>query len=277
MNQAENQLDEYRAGSYISFSAGSASYVLPVSYVRYITALDTLNTRSAPHRNGPPQTVFDYSDETLVLYRLCDAIGVGSLADESRELKDLLQARRQDHIDWMEALDHSIRYSVPFTKATDPHKCAFGRWYDKYQAHDEELREIMAKFDAPHKRIHSLAEQLLTMVQDSAKLDQAIAILNKEKTHTLKELLNLFSLAQARLEDLVRPVVLVIEEGRKKFALQVDCIGDIAQFDSKDWLAGQAVESHGNLIYDGFFQQQEGKLFLNIVPGMLLGMIEAPD
>ncbi len=273
MNQLANQLHECRAGSYICFSAGNAHYALPVSHVRYITALDAISTRSAPNRNDIPRAVFDFSGETVVLYRFCEIIGTKSPADESKELIELLKARRQDHVNWVIALERSIRHNTPFAGATDPHKCAFGIWYDEYHAKDEELRWILTRFNEPHKHIHSLADTLLTLAKDPSKVDEALHILNEEKEKTLVELLDVFSEAEERLGKLARPVVLVIEGNSKVFALEVDGIRDIVDFDESNWLPHNNIEHHADICYDGFFQGLEGELFLNISPKCLLNTV----
>ncbi len=270
-------LDSHSAGSYITFKAGSAEYALSVSHVRYITTLDTLTVRSSPGRNGPPKTLVDYAGAAIPLYRFSFVIGSRSATDESAELIKLLDARRQDHIDWIEALEHSIETGDTFNKATDPSQCAFGQWYDSYKADDQELADIMAKFDVPHRRIHDLAKNLLELSKNPSKVPEAVRLLNEEKSSTLRELLTIFAQARSRLEDLVKPVVLVLEDKGKTFALEVDCIGDILNFDDSNWLPDQGNNHVLSSCYDGFFETKNNQLFLNIVPGLLLKTAETPN
>lgn len=261
--------DTHAAGSYITFHVGQAEYALSVRYVRYITARASLQTRSAPDRQGPPSTVFDFEGKSVVLHRLCNLVNSGSQLDESTELIDLLNSRRQDHINWIDALEYSIKTGERFEKATDPHKCAFGVWYDRYQPRDPELKKIMERFDGPHQRIHSLAENLLHQAHHLGELTQAIQALEAEKNSTLKELLVLFNEAISRLEEMIKPVVLVLQDGRRLFGLEVENIGDIRDFSPANWLAGQQA-ADAVVCYDGFFQSENKALFLNIVPHRLL-------
>jgi chemotaxis signal transduction protein len=260
---------EHQAGSYITFRAGSAHYALSVYHVRYITALESISTRTAPDRDGrPPQQVFDYEGDAIPLYRFNHSIGANSQTDESKELIELLMARRQDHVDWIDALEHSLLSGEPFSKAKDPHKCAFGLWYDAFEANDAELREILARFDSPHKRIHSLAERLLNMAENGRE-DEAKRILDEERYTTLKELMGLFAQATTRLEDIAKPVVLVLEASGRTFALEVENLGDMQEFTEEHWLPDQS-SSQLEGCYDGFFQAQGEGLFLNLVPARFL-------
>ncbi|MFQ5645038.1 MAG: CZB domain-containing protein, partial [Thiogranum sp.] len=104
------------------------------------------------HR-GVPVRVFDFAE----------FLGVSSCSDQKEELIKTLSAREQDHIDWLNALECSIKTNEAFAKARDPHQCAFGKWYDRFHTRDEELMDILRQFNVPHKRIHSLADRLLML------------------------------------------------------------------------------------------------------------------
>jgi chemotaxis signal transduction protein len=264
-------INNHSTGSYITFRAGTTAYALPTSQVRYIAARDTLSIRETPSQQGKNSQLFDYQGITVPLYRFSDLSGSHSQVDESNELVSLLAARRQDHIDWIDALEHSLKTGEPFTKATDPHLCAFGLWYDQYHPEDEELQTIMAAFDTPHKRIHSLGIELTKMSQNGEQ-KEALSILRKERSSTLKELLHHFETATIRLEDMVKPVVLVLDSGEKIFAVEVEIISDIKHFEDDHWLPDQG--SNNATYYDGYFQGDNDNFFLNIVPRRLLEFAE---
>ncbi len=56
-----------------------------------------------------------------------------SLVDETEDLIHLLDQREQDHKNWITELESSVREHREFKLATDPHKCAFGKWYDNFK------------------------------------------------------------------------------------------------------------------------------------------------
>jgi chemotaxis signal transduction protein len=253
--------------TYITFSAGKSLFAIDTQYIRYITARDMLSSRPVPTLKGDTKEVFDYQGHVITLYRFCEAIGVESQADSSAALVEMLRARRQDHIDWVDALEHSIRTGEAFTKATDPHQCAFGKWYDNYRPEDPELAKIMKAFDAPHKHIHALAERLLKQAEQSETLDGALSELAKERGSTLRELLKLFNTAAIRLEDMVKPVVLVIDGGERTFALEIESVRDIREFSEQEQIPEQ--DSGDNAIHQGYFKGRDEHLHIHIDPALL--------
>lgn len=272
--QAQAKQSSTHAGSYITFQTGNARFALEVEFVRYITAANSLKKRETPDEQQNTHTLFDFNDQAVALYRFSDIIGTHSQAKSIAELIELLTQRKQDHINWMQALEHSLQTGTVFTKATDPHKCAFGLWYDTYKTDDEELAAIMSRFDAPHKRIHALAEKLLTIAAKPQGIKEALAILEAEKRSTLSELLKLFALAAARLEDILKPVVIIIAMDQSHYAIELDSIEDIRSFTEEDWLPDIQQQSAQLNCCDGFFQTADNKLFLKINPHKTRDVIE---
>ncbi|WP_075188069.1 CZB domain-containing protein [Teredinibacter haidensis] len=270
MEQQAVTTDTHNAGSYLTFKAGDMHFALSVHHVRYIAALSSLSTRTVPGHNGAANSVFDFDGKAIGLYPLNKIVGAEEKTNESVELIKLLETRRQDHIDWINALEHSIRTGAHFDKARDSHQCAFGIWYDQYKPEDSEMESILSLFDKPHKLIHSIADRLLSMAHDDHRIEDAIEILNKTRDTTLHHLLELFDQATARLKDLTKPVVLVLEDGGKIFALELEQISDIKEFSAASWLPDQSQQQGDFGGYDGFFQTQNAELFLNIVPHKLL-------
>lgn len=256
-------------GAYITFRAGDTHFALAVSYVRYITTSQSLNRRSSPTKEGKTLIVFDFGGESLALYNFNEMIKTGAHTEEIEALITLLNDRQEDHVSWLAELETSLKTGQPFTKAGDHHQCAFGKWYDSYQAQDAELKRILAAFRDPHRRLHALAEELTGQVKRGITLESVLRQLQQARESTFGELLTLFDDAQRRLEELNKPVVIVLEDGRHKFGLQVESIGDIKQFETSAWLPDQ--NAGDNCCYDGYFQTGDA-LYLNIMPQSLLQM-----
>ena len=157
---------------------------------------------AADHRGNRPVPVYD----------LAVLLGVESGQDSRRTLIETLTAREKDHVDWLDALEASVRDGVPFTRATDPHACAFGQWYDRFRTRDEVLGTLLEKFDEPHRRIHALGARLLGL-RDAGRVDEALAALEEERTTTLQLLRRLFTRAREQLRAAMRPVTLYLDDG----------------------------------------------------------------
>ena len=122
----------------------------------------------AHYANGLRAFTFWVSD---TLY----AIDISKVLTISRELGNMLTEREKDHIEWVQALEDSLLNDTPFVKAKDPHKCAFGQWYDTFKSRDETLMEALSEFDKPHTQIHSLADiQLFVFADFGAMVGQPI-------------------------------------------------------------------------------------------------------
>lgn len=260
--------------SFITFGAGQALFALPVNAIKYITSANAIKTHDAPDSQKRMQKVFDFDGQPIELHNFSQIIGSHSQAIDIAELISLLDQREQDHISWIKALEHSIVTGEEFTKATDPHQCAFGLWYDQYTPDDNELADIMTRFDAPHKRIHSLAEKLLNLAKLQDGVKKAMSILNDEKTSTLKELIRIFDMARSRLEDLLKPVILIIQKDNLDFAIELDNIGGIKDFSSTDWLPAIQEHSHTLSCNDGFYQADDNELYLKLCPKKMLHVIQ---
>ncbi|MEE3209576.1 chemotaxis protein CheW [Thalassolituus sp.] len=268
MNQTAVATQSDVAGSYLTFHLPRAKYALPVDSIQYITTLDAIDPHDVPGGKSGIRRMFTYEGTQIPLFNFSRLIGSTSQLEECEQLISMLKQRRQDHIDWITALEHSINHGEEFKKAADPHLCAFGLWYDKYKAHDEELRKIMAQFDAPHNRIHSLATRLLKMAHEEDKAEEANRILNDEKHSTLKVLLRLFDQATARLEEMLKPVVVILRAAGRTYGIELDSIDQIIEFDNRHWLPDEEQELQ-HACYDGFLQKNEGELFIRLEPAHL--------
>ncbi len=217
----------------ITFSIDKAQYAIPISQVRYIEQ-DNRKTTRVDSANGVVEVV-QYQGETVPICEFSEMVNVESEYKQNVVLAELLKARELDHIGWMDALEVSLRNGVEFTKAKDPHICAFGGWYDTFEANDEVLAEIMVRFDEPHKQIHGLADVLLGMLAEGDK-EGALERFDNAKKITLGRLLTLFQQATDRVQSLIRPVlVFVARKGGKPLAVRLNAINEIVTCHEKQF------------------------------------------
>lgn len=178
--------------------------------------------------------VSHYLGSVIPVIDIARRIGVKSGNDVKREMVEILTAREQDHIDWLDSLEKSISTGEKFTRARDPHQCAFGKWYDNFETRNEALKEILVQFDVPHQQIHSLADKLLSM-REHGETDNALRELEFQRMTTLKRLRSLFSHARSQLQEMMRPILLyVTHDGQQPaFALLIDEVHDALTYDLK--------------------------------------------
>lgn len=150
-------------------------------------------------------------------------MGMTSLVDEAEDLIALLDQREQDHKNWIAELESSVRERQEFKLATDPHKCAFGKWYDNFTTDNRTLASCLTKFDAPHKKIHAIAINVKEM-EENEDFDSAYGIINRTKEGELAEMIKLFSEARSLFRESNREIALVLEWEDKTMAVGVDLV-----------------------------------------------------
>lgn len=218
--------------------------------------------QNLPINNGDILGVYNYQDTMVPVFNYASLIGVESGQQFMQSLIEHFEAREKDHVEWINDLEKSIVEEIPFTKALDPHKCAFGQWHDNFQTRDETLKEILAQFSEPHRRIHSLAETLLAL-RDKGKQDEALEHLNIEKYTTLRRLRSLFNQAREQVKTAMRPVILFLTKDGivPTFGIVVDEIMDVIEYNVCDIQSDIGFTQHINgekNLFSGMYMKKGG-------------------
>lgn len=226
--------------SVITFSTHDATFAIPLEQVRYIEKDVERNIKvdESSHFN---HEVITFQNKAIPLYDFCNLTGSTSAVSNGHKLIEIFNGREQDHVEWMQALEDSIKEGVPFTKTTDPNKCAFGVWYNKFKSEDEDLNEVMVKFDEPHKHIHGLAKELLDIRQVDE--ERALTLFKRESANAFAQLRKLFDNARERVTASIRPIIVFVEQGNgKTTALRLDNIKDIESYSKSDFSRDESTE-----------------------------------
>ena len=150
-------------------------------------------------------------------------LGMKSLSAETNELIQLLEQREQDHENWIAELESSVKEKRDFKLTTDPHQCAFGKWYDHYHTKNQILAFCLKKFDAPHKKIHAIASRVKEL-QHQKKYALALNLIEDTKNGDLAEMVQLFADARSLLIEEIREIALILEWKEISVAVSVDSV-----------------------------------------------------
>lgn len=241
----------------ITFTTADASFAIPLEQVLYIEK-DVKRNLQVNELDEFNHEVITFQNKTVELYDFNRLIGSENHQVAMQKLVSTLDEMEQQHRDWLDALENSLKNNEPFTKALDPNKCAFGMWYNKFETDNEELKEVLARFDEPHKKLHGLAEKLLEI--NKTDHSKAIEALQQERLTTLSDLIHLFHLTKERALSSIRPIILFVEHSEGKVtALRLDNINDIVTFDKKvfsiDDSAGGIMKSKNeDFMVEGFLR-----------------------
>ena len=179
-----------------------------------------------------PQYVRGVVDMRGSIHSLTDLrtlLGFPSLGHERTELLAMLEARKNDHVKWLDELRLSVVERRAFNLQLDPHQCAFGQWYYSYVPPAQWVVGTLRKFEAPHNAIHQLATHVKEL-QAEGKIDEAVKILEMAKTTDLALLLRLFRLLGEQISDAMREICLVLEVNGSAAAFSVDAVESIERF-----------------------------------------------
>lgn len=233
---------------------GDELFAIDIDNILSVTQ-DLDNMLQPPVKSRGLMGVINYMDEPVAVYNFAEMLNIPSTRNIKSNLVELLNLREQDHIDWLDALEKSLKDNVPFEKAHDPHMCAFGKWYDKFKTRDEALADIMEHFDKPHKEIHALASELLEM-REKGDLETALDRLHLARMTTLNSLKKYFSHARSQIEDSMHTVVInITNDGTKPLvALQIDEIHEVMNFNKSDLRGLDKMGLDAVLEMDGLFK-----------------------
>lgn len=202
---------------------------IPASQILEMVTLD--NTVSTPIAASEVRGMVNLRGRVVTLLDLRVILGRQSATIELGELCEMLVQRKIDHELWLDALEVSLKESVPFTKARDPTKCAFGQWYSAFQADNAVLRMQLAKLDGPHRAVHLLADETLGLAR-AGKEKEALECLSRARRSILKELMRLLDESIEVLRDEHQEIVLVLDRPGPAVGILVDSVVGVRRIEA---------------------------------------------
>ena len=134
-----------------------------------------------------------------------------------------MEQRKQDHINWLNKLKEEVYGDKPITVQTDPHKCAFGKWYDTFHSDNVNLSAYMRRFDEPHKAIHRVALDVEELIRNG-QVQEAHDLLSRTESGLLARLLELFDGIAEQVRKYLLEYAIILQVGTELFAIAVDDI-----------------------------------------------------
>jgi chemotaxis signal transduction protein len=169
-----------------------------------------------------------------------------SVPEEIMEFEEMLARRNQDHIHWLDELENSVKENREFKLTTDPHACAFGKWFDLFQTDDIVLNSLLRKVDRTHKYIHSIAVRIKTH-QEHHEYSEAEQILASTKDTELKLLINLFSGMVDAYRESRREIGLVLENKEMTVGVITDEVVAVEKLKKEDFYVADTLDADQNI------------------------------
>jgi len=203
----------------IVFSIEDKYFSIPAHYVESIIRFNKVT--KLPNEPEYIKGVVEYRNKIYRVIDLRNLLGLTGIDIKVNEFNELMRARKQDHLNWLNELENSVKDRTEFKLTTDPTKCAFGRWYYNYKTNDAALREYLDKFELPHIAIHNLAVKIkdLTAKND---FDAINKLIEQTKTTTLKNLIDLFDKAGELYKKSLAELLIILQKDNFRSAFTVD-------------------------------------------------------
>jgi chemotaxis signal transduction protein len=224
-----------------------------------------------PNTAGYVRGVINLRGRVIPLIDLRKRMGLPSAADETNAFCALLDQREQDHKKWLNELEASVAERRPFALTSDPHQCAFGKWYDSYRAQNQWVASLLKKFDAPHKQIHGVAVEVGKFVARQ-EFDGANELIARTRAGVLDEMLKLFVDLRSLVRESERETAVVINAGGRTISVSVDLALSIEKFapDSVQPLPPAVAVSRDGVVRRGGKLNKTGEVILIIETDRLL-------
>ncbi len=165
--------------------------------------------------------VINLRGEVLPLLDLRKCLGWQSVPEETEAFNAMMAAREQDHSNWLDALERAVRERTEFQLATDPHQCAFGRWYYSYRSDSPWIAALLKKFEKPHNLIHASAQEALALVA-VRRFDEAVRLVERKREGELREMIGLFQSLKDLMRESLRELAMVMRDSQRSFAVAVE-------------------------------------------------------
>lgn len=238
-------------------------YGIPVASVREILRMPQVT--HVPRRSEYLRGLVNLRGTVLPLLDLRVMLGLPTLRKDLDGLRTTLVQREKDHRNWLTELESSVLETRTFRLGTDPHQCAFGRWYDQYMRQDMplSLRMVLAKFDSPHQAIHALGIRVGDVVR-SGETRRALDLIRADEATHLSALLRLFSEVDHLLQDWNDEVAVVVDAPGRRIAVAVDGVDGIDRIAFHE-LDGRASDGLASTLVDGVGSHSQGGRLVSLL------------
>lgn len=224
--------------AWLIFYIDGQRYAVPVDCIEELLCEDAIQTVSLPGMNKAVTGLVRWRGQILPRLDLRTVLGLQPMFEQTAELLQTLTQREADHVNWLKELEASVREDRPFTLATDPHKCAFGKWYDHVRSDDklrnsftnqnQGLLRVLSSFDEPHCEIHGIAQEVENLKEQGHR-EQAHELIDRTRENVLNAMIKLFNEARGLIQRLHRSMTIILHHGQTRVCLVIDSIDLIVE------------------------------------------------
>ena len=175
-----------------------------------------------------PDEIFgsiNFRNKVIPILDLRTIFGLPTRMKEYSDFIKMLDQRKQDHINWVSTLKESVKNNMHFPLATNPHQCAFGKWYDKYDNPNKKIMFHLERIRDPHNKLHYAALDVAKIQEKDCSEDEKKAqiqeILRQAENEYMATVVGLLDSAKTIFKDIYQTMLIVLED-KEQIAVAVD-------------------------------------------------------
>lgn len=209
-------------------------FAVPCEQVQSIIALTDVTP--VPHLPKHLRGIIHHQNQVVHVLEMRNRLGLKSLSAEVDDFVDLMEAREQDHIHWIDTLSECVQEKKKFTLTTDPHRCKFGEWYDHFlpKTDDVLLKSLLNQFEEPHRNVHQVAMQV-EQLQYEGHYSAAFELIQERKDHELRIMRSLFNDVKNTYRNHNREIAIILRFDHRQAALVIDEVVAIETLSWHNW------------------------------------------
>jgi chemotaxis signal transduction protein len=216
---------------YLLFYLGDEIYAISAEFVREMLLTPSLT--ALPGADADVRGVINLRGTVVKVVDLRRRLGMKPLVEVIQSFDNMLQLRKQDHINWLNELEDCIRERRDFKLATNPHECQFGRWYYGFKTNNGVLAKFLPRFEDPHNTIHKTAMEALAELH-KGEPDRALSIIEERRDTALAEMIHLLDNITQLLRETNTEITVVLSSNGKPQAVTVDRVLSVERISAED-------------------------------------------
>lgn len=210
---------------WLIFKIDHELYAINSENLSAISNLEGSMITAMPNASAAIRGIVNFRGSTIPLVDLRRLYELESQEDEYANFKAMIAQRRADHVNWVNELERVMKTGEEFKLATDPHQCAFGKWYDQFESDLANVNFTLRKVEAPHKSLHELAQKVMDCRNhtDPDAFNSCVNLNIKEaRENYMKQVLTILDEVEEVFRHCYKELMIVIEDEGNAYGLIVD-------------------------------------------------------
>lgn len=221
--------ENYSNYPWLVFRLNKNIYAINIKFVSSIMIFEQ-NITEIPNTPKYIKGLVNLRGNIISIVDLRQIFGIIPLEEEYKNFKDMLELRKQEHLNWVKELEKSVETGEKFNLTTDPHKCNFGIWYDNFKSEFSSINHLMKKIDEPHKKLHYAAIEVSNCSKNCSSCERSEclkSIFERIDKKYVPIIIDILDDAKKVFKDNFKEILVVLEINEQQVGIIVDEVKSI--------------------------------------------------